>query len=153
MIARLSDDTLSDGGISALIPRYYAKEERSMPAPETITKLAEIAHTYSSVEKREYARVTLRLEPLAQSTAFEFVNAIVGDAVPARFVAPVERGVREAAKNGIVNNGPVVGCRVTLWDGSYHDVDSNEDAFFRVAKEAFRLGMKSAGAKLAIASI
>ena len=65
----------------------------------------------------------LKLEPQESGTGFEFVNAIVGGAIPREFINPVEKGVKEQMENGVIGF-PVVDVKVTLFDGSYHDVDS-----------------------------
>jgi elongation factor G len=86
----------------------------------------------------QYGHVILKLEPLEQGAGFEFVNEIVGGAVPKEFISAVEKGVEEQLKNGVVAGFPLVDVKVTLYDGSYHDVDSSEMAF----KIAGSLGVK-----------
>ena len=77
----------------------------------------------------QYGHVFLRLEPQESGAGYEFVNEIVGGVVPKEYVPAVDRGVQEQMKNGVIGGYPVVDVKVTLYDGSYHDVDSNEMAF------------------------
>ncbi len=77
----------------------------------------------------QYGHVKLRVEPLADPMGFEFVNAIVGGVVPKEFIPAVEKGVSEALEGGVLAGYPMSGLRVTLFDGSYHEVDSSEMAF------------------------
>jgi elongation factor G len=88
----------------------------------------------------QYGHVVLEVEPLEQGTGFEFVNKIVGGAIPREYVPAVESGVREALDNGVVAGYPVIDLRASLVDGSYHEVDSSEMAF----KIAGSMGVKNA---------
>ena len=92
----------------------------------------------------QYGHVWLKLEPQESGTGFEFVNAIVGGAIPREFINPVEKGVKEQMENGVIGGFPVVDVKVTLFDGSYHDVDSSEVAFKVAASQAFKEGAKKA---------
>jgi elongation factor G len=92
----------------------------------------------------QYGHVYLRIEPLEPGTGYEFVNEIVGGAVPKEYIPAVDRGVRDQMENGVVGGYPVVDCRVTLYDGSYHDVDSSEMAFKIAASMGFREGAMKA---------
>ncbi len=92
--------------------------------------------------KGQYGHVWLKIEPL-EDQEFEFVNAIVGGSVPSEYIGAVEAGVKEQMKNGVLAGYPMINIRVTLYDGSYHDVDSNEMAF----KIAGSLGFKDGAAK------
>jgi elongation factor G len=123
------------------------------PYRETISRTAEAdySHMRQTGGSGEYARIKLRLQPLDRGTGFEYANEVIGNAIPKRFFESVERGVFEAAKVGILNGGPVVDCRVTFFDGAYHDVDSSDHAFFIAAQEAFGRAMRSAGPKLLLA--
>ena len=76
-----------------------------------------------------YGHVWLKLEPLKRGSGYEFENAIVGGVVPREFVASIDKGVQEQLHNGVLGGFPMVDIKVTLYDGSYHDVDSNEMAF------------------------
>jgi len=88
----------------------------------------------------QYGHVVLRIEPLKPGTGYEFVDEIVGGAVPKEYIPAVDRGVREQMENGVIAGFPLVDCKVTLIDGSYHDVDSSEMAFKIAASMGFREG-------------
>jgi elongation factor G len=92
----------------------------------------------------QYGHVELRLEPQAPGKGFEFVDAIKGGAVPREFIPAVRKGVEEALQDGVLAGYPVVDVRVTLFYGSYHEVDSNENAFKMAAIFAFKDGMRRA---------
>ena len=86
----------------------------------------------------------MKLEPQESGTGFEFVNAIVGGAIPREFINPVEKGIIEQMENGVIGGFPVVDVKVTLYDGSFHDVDSSEVAFKVAGSQAFKEGAKQA---------
>ena len=88
----------------------------------------------------QYGHVWLKLEPQETGAGYEFENAVVGGAVPREFISSVDKGVQEQMENGVVGGYPVVDVKVTLYDGSYHDVDSNEMAFKIAGSMAFRSG-------------
>jgi elongation factor G len=92
----------------------------------------------------QYGHVYLRLEPKEPGTGYEFVNGIVGGVVPREYIPAVDKGVQEQMGNGVVAGYPVVDCKVTLYDGSYHDVDSSEIAFKIAGSMAFKEGAKKA---------
>jgi len=92
----------------------------------------------------QYGHVWLKLEPQAAGKGFEFVDAIKGGTVPREYIPAVEKGLRETLPNGVLAGFPVVDVKVTLFDGSYHDVDSNENAFKMAASMAFKDGMRQA---------
>ncbi|MCF6280717.1 MAG: elongation factor G [Candidatus Polarisedimenticolaceae bacterium] len=92
----------------------------------------------------QYAHVCLRIEPQENGTGYEFVNEIAGGSVPREFIPSVDRGVQEQMKNGVIAGYPVVDVKVTLFDGSYHDVDSSEMAFKIAGSIGFREGMEIA---------
>ena len=92
----------------------------------------------------QYGHVYLRIEPQPPGEGFEFVNEIVGGVVPREYIPAVEKGVKEAMDNGVIAGYPVVDVKVTLYDGSYHDVDSSEMAFKIAASTGFRDGVKQA---------
>jgi elongation factor G len=92
----------------------------------------------------QYGHVWLRLEPQAAGKGFEFVDAIKGGSVPREFIPAVQKGITEALQDGVLAGYPVVDVKATLFDGSYHEVDSNENAFKMAAIFAFKDGMKSA---------
>jgi len=96
----------------------------------------------------QYGDVWLRLEPQAAGKGFEFVDAIKGGTVPREFIPAVQKGVQEALQDGVLAGYPVVDVKVTLFDGSYHEVDSNENAFKMAAIFAFKDGMRTASPAL-----
>ena len=92
----------------------------------------------------QYGHIWLKLEPNAPGKGYEFVNAIVGGAVPREFIPAVDKGVKEAVDTGVVAGYPVVDVKVTAFDGSYHDVDSNEMAFKIAGSMGFKEGFRNA---------
>jgi len=98
---------------------------------ETIRKSAEAEgrHIKQSGGRGQYGVVKIRVEPLPPGTGFEFVNEIFGGAIPKEYIAPAEAGMKEALEGGILAGFPMSDVKVTLYDGSYHDVDSSEIAF------------------------
>jgi elongation factor G len=109
---------------------------------ETIRKNAEAEgrHVKQSGGRGQYGVVKLRVEPLPAGSGFEFVNEIFGGSIPKEYINPVEAGIKEALEGGILAGFPMSDIKVTLYDGSYHDVDSSEMAF----KIAGSLGVKEA---------
>jgi elongation factor G len=91
----------------------------------------------------QYGHVYIRLEPQEPGAGYEFVNAIVGGAVPKEYIPAVDKGIQEAMTNGVIAGFPVVDVKATLYDGSYHEVDSSEMAF----KIAGSMAFKEAAAK------
>ena len=96
----------------------------------------------------QFGHVWLRIEPLDAGTGYQFENAIVGGVVPREYIPAVDKGVQEALGNGILAGYPVVDVKVTLYDGSYHDVDSNEMAFKIAGSMAFKEGARKASPAL-----
>lgn len=96
----------------------------------------------------QYGHVWLDLAPLERGTGFEFVNKTVGGSIPREYVPAVEKGVKEAMEGGVLAGYPLVDCKVTLFDGSYHEVDSSEMAFKIAGSMAFKEGAKKAGIAL-----
>ena len=92
----------------------------------------------------QYGHVWIKLEPHEAGKGFEFVDAIKGGTVPREFIPAVEKGLRDTLPNGVLAGFPVVDVKVTLFDGSYHDVDSNENAFKMAASMAFKDAMRKA---------
>ncbi len=92
----------------------------------------------------QYGHVWLRIEPNEQGKGYEFINGVVGGAVPREFVPAVDKGIKEAVDTGVIAGYPVVDVKVTLIDGSYHDVDSNEMAFKIAGSMGFKEGFKKA---------
>jgi len=104
---------------------------------------AEGKYVRQSGGRGQYGHVYLDLEPLKAGSGFEFVNKVVGGSIPREYISAVEKGVKEALENGILAGYPVVDVKITLTDGSYHEVDSSEMAF----KIAASMGFKNAAAK------
>ena len=96
----------------------------------------------------QYGHVWLRVEPLERGKGFEFISEIVGAAIPKEFIPAVEQGVRDQLSNGVLGGYPMMDVRVTLYDGSYHDVDSNEMAFKIAGSIGFRNASLEAGPAL-----
>jgi len=92
----------------------------------------------------QYGHVYIKIEPRESGEGYEFVNAIVGGVVPKEYIPAVDKGIREQMENGVIAGYPVVDCRVTLYDGSYHDVDSSEMAFKIAGSMAFKEGAAKA---------
>ena len=109
---------------------------------ETIRKTVEQEGKFvrQSGGRGQYGHVWLKLEPRAHGDGYEFENAIVGGVVPREYISSVDKGVREQMENGVIGGYPVVDVKVTLYDGSYHDVDSSEMAFKIAGSMAFRAG-------------
>lgn len=92
----------------------------------------------------QYGHVWLKIEPLPTGSGYEFVNKIVGGVIPKEFIAPVDQGVQESMKNGVLAGYPMVDVKVTLYDGSFHDVDSSEMAFKIAGSIGLREGAMNA---------
>ncbi len=117
---------------------------------EAIKKLVDIEGKFvkQSGGKGQYGHVWLKMEPAEQGAGFEFVDAIKGGTVPKDYIPAVQKGLAEAMTSGVVAGYPVVDVKVTLFDGSYHEVDSSENAFKMAAILAFKDGMRKANAAL-----
>lgn len=117
---------------------------------ETIGKLAEGEGKYirQSGGRGQYGHCWLRIEPKPRGEGFEFVNAIKGGAIPAEFVISIQKGVKETLENGVLLGYPIVDVKVTVYDGSYHDVDSSDMAFKIAASMAFQAASKKADMQL-----
>ena len=113
---------------------------------EAIKKLVEIEGKFvkQSGGRGQYGHVWLKLEPNETGKGFEFVDAIKGGSVPREYIPAVNKGLEETLPNGVLAGFPVVDVKVTLFDGSYHEVDSNENAFKMAASMAFKDGMRKA---------
>ncbi len=113
---------------------------------EAIRKSVEVEGKFikQSGGRGQYGHVWLRMAPNDAGKGFEFVDAIKGGTVPREYIPAVEKGLRETLPNGVLAGFPVVDVKVTLFDGSYHDVDSNENAFKMAASMAFKDGMRKA---------
>jgi elongation factor G len=117
---------------------------------ETIVKSIEQEAKYvrQTGGRGQYGHVWLKIEPLAQGEGFVFENKIVGGVIPKEYIPAVEKGVVEQMSNGVIAGYPVVDVKVTLFDGSFHDVDSNEMAFKIAGSMCFKEGAKVANAVL-----
>jgi len=113
---------------------------------EAIRKLVEIEGKFvkQSGGRGQYGHVWLRMEPNEAGKGFEFIDEIKGGVVPREYIPAVEKGLLETLPSGVLAGYPVVDVKVTLFDGSYHDVDSNENAFKMAASIAFKDGMRKA---------
>ena len=119
---------------------------------ETFTKPVDVESKYvkQSGGKGQYGHCKVKFEPMdanAEKT-YEFVNAVTGGAIPKEFIAPIDEGIQEAAKSGILGGYPVLGVKATVYDGSYHEVDSSEMAFHIAGSLAFKDAMTKGGAVL-----
>jgi len=113
---------------------------------ETIIQSSEAEGKYirQSGGRGQYGHVFLRVEPRKRGEGFEFVDAIKGGVIPSEFIPAVEKGVKEAIEKGVIAGYPVVDMQVTLFDGSYHEVDSSEAAFKIAGSKALQEGVKRA---------
>ena len=127
------------------------KVEADVGAPqvayrETIKKPVDIENKYAkqSGGRGQYGHVKIRMVPQEPGKGYEFVNAIVGGAIPKEYIGPVDAGIQGAMQSGVLAGYPVVDVKVELYDGSYHEVDSSEMAFKVAASMAFKDGMRKA---------
>jgi elongation factor G len=113
---------------------------------ETIRKTVEQEGKYirQSGGRGQYGHVYLKVEPLERGEGFKFIDKIVGGAIPKEYIPAVEKGIKEAAESGVIAGYPLVDFQVTLFDGSFHEVDSSEMAFKMAAIEAMRDAQRSA---------
>jgi elongation factor G len=114
---------------------------------ETVNGNAEAEAKYikQSGGRGQYGHCLIRVEPLGRGEGFKFVNAIKGGSIPGEFIPSVEKGVIEAMEKGVLLGYPLVDLQVTLYDGSYHDVDSSDIAFKIAGSMALQDGVKKAG--------
>ena len=114
---------------------------------ETITGTAEQESKYirQTGGRGQYGHVFLKVEPLGKGKGFEFVDEIVGGVIPREYIPAVKKGIVEAMENGVLAGYPVVDIQATLFDGSFHEVDSSEIAFKIAASQGFKEAMKKAG--------
>ena len=117
---------------------------------ETLTRGVEQEHKYvkQTGGRGQYGHVYIRLEGLPRGTGFEFADEIKGGAIPREFIPAVRKGIEEAMGSGVVAGYPVIDVKVTLYDGSYHEVDSSEHAFKAAAIQAFREASRRANPTL-----
>ena len=127
------------------------KVEANVGAPqvaykETVRRLADVDCKYArqSGGKGQYGHVKIKLEPNESGKGYEFINAVVGGAIPKEYIPAVDAGIQGAMLAGTVAGYPVVDCKVTLYDGSYHEVDSSEMAFKIAGSMAFKEAMRKA---------
>jgi elongation factor G len=114
---------------------------------ETITRPADAEGKYikQTGGHGQYGHCLLKLEPLTRGEGFKFINAIKGGSIPSEFIPSIEKGVKQALEKGVLLGFPVVDLQVTVYDGSYHDVDSSDIAFQIAGSMAFQDGAKKAG--------
>jgi elongation factor G len=135
--------------VSKLRRRYHTEvtlKAPKVPYRETIRARADAhgRHKKQTGGHGQYGDCKIRIEPLERGAGFEFVNDIFGGSIPRQFIPAVEKGIQESAARGHLAGYPVVDFRVTLYDGSYHDVDSNELSFKMAGRLAFRKCMEQA---------
>jgi len=135
--------------VSRLKKRYHTEvtlKAPKVPYRETIRGKAEAQgrHKKQSCGHGQYGDCKIRLEPLTRGAGFEFANEIFGGAIPRQYVPAVEKGIIETALRGFLAGFPVVDFKATVYDGSYHDVDSNELSFKMAGRKAFRAAMEAA---------
>jgi elongation factor G len=113
---------------------------------ETIRNSTEVEGKFvrQSGGRGQFGHVWLKIEPQEAGDGYEFVNEIVGGVVPKEYIPAVDKGVREAMEGGVIAGYPVVDVKVTLYDGSYHEVDSNENAFKIAGSMGFKAGVQKA---------
>ena len=113
---------------------------------ETIKSMVEQEAKYikQSGGRGQYGHVWLKIEPQDPGKGYEFINKIIGGKIPKEFIGPVDKGVQEQMENGVIGGYPVVDIKVTLYDGSFHDVDSSEVAFKVAGSIAFKEGAQKA---------
>jgi elongation factor G len=135
--------------VSKLKNRYHTEvvlKAPKVPYRETIRGRADVQgrHKKQSGGHGQFGDCKIRMEPLTRGGNFEFVNEIFGGAIPKNYIPAVEKGIVEAAQRGFLAGFPVVDFKVILYDGSYHDVDSNELSFKTAGRIAFRKAMEQA---------
>lgn len=124
-------------------PRVAYRESITKPVKEVNYKYAK-----QSGGKGQYGHVVFSLEPGERGSGIVFENKIVGGSIPKEYINPIEKGFKEAAENGVLAGYPVVDLKITLFDGSYHEVDSSEMAFKLAASIGFKEGVHKGGAIL-----
>ncbi|MBV9613091.1 MAG: elongation factor G [Acidobacteriaceae bacterium] len=135
--------------VSRLKRRYGVEVELKapkIPYRETVRGSASVQgrHKKQTGGHGQFGDCWIKLEPLARGEKFQFVNDIFGGAIPRQYIPAVEKGIVEAAEQGFIAGYPVTDFKVTLYDGSYHDVDSSEMAFKLAGRKAFRAAMQQA---------
>ena len=135
--------------VSKMKKRYHAEvvlKAPKVPYRETIRGKADVQgrHKKQTGGHGQYGDCKIKMEPLPRGAEFEFVNDIFGGSIPRNFIPAVEKGIKDAAARGFLAGYPVVNFRVILYDGSYHDVDSNDLSFQMAGRIAFRKAMEVA---------
>jgi elongation factor G len=135
--------------VSKMKKRYHAEvvlKAPKVPYRETIRGKADVQgrHKKQTGGHGQYGDCKIKMEPLPRGAEFEFVNDIFGGAIPRNFIPAVEKGIKDAAARGYLAGYPVVNFRAILYDGSYHDVDSNDLSFQMAGRIAFRKAMETA---------
>jgi len=135
--------------VSKMKKRYHAEvvlKAPKVPYRETIRGKADVQgrHKKQTGGHGQYGDCKIKMEPLPRGAEFEFVNDIFGGSIPRNFIPAVEKGIKDAAARGYLAGFPVVNFRVILYDGSYHDVDSNDLSFQMAGRIAFRKAMEAA---------
>ena len=144
---RIADGELQEG--EKLSGRSKLSSEYNV-SPETIRKAVDQDTKYArqSGGKGQYGHVKIRVEPNESGKGYEFINNIVGGAIPKEYIPAVDAGIQGAMNAGVVAGFPVVDVKVTLFDGSYHEVDSSEMAFKIAGSMAFKEACQKAGPTL-----
>jgi elongation factor G len=135
--------------VSKLKKRYHTEvvlKAPKVPYRETIRGKADVQgrHKKQTGGHGQYGDCKIKMEPMPRGGQFEFVNDIFGGAIPKNYIPAIEKGIKDAAARGYLAGFPVVDFRVILYDGSYHDVDSNDMSFQMAGRIAFRKAMESA---------
>jgi elongation factor G len=144
---------LGDAHLDAVIDKLKSKfgvevvtEAAKVPYRETVRgkSKAQGRHKRQTGGKGQFGDCWLEVEPLERGAGFQFENKVVGGAIPKNFIPAIEKGVRETMEHGLIAGYPAVDLKVTVYDGSYHDVDSNEQAFKIAGSLALRAAAQSA---------
>jgi elongation factor G len=135
--------------VAKLKKRYHTEvvlKAPKVPYRETIRGKADVQgkHKKQSGGHGQYGDCKIKMEPLARGGQFEFVNDIFGGAIPKNYIPAIEKGIKDAASRGYLAGYPVVDFKVILYDGSYHDVDSNDMSFQMAGRIAFKKAMEAA---------
>ena len=141
--------------VDRLLREYHVEANVGAPQvayKETFTKAVDVDSKYvkQSGGKGQYGHCKVKFEPMdanAEST-YEFVNAVTGGAIPKEYIPPIDEGIQEAMKSGILGGFPVLGVKATVYDGSYHEVDSSEMAFHIAGSLAFKEAMQKGASVL-----
>jgi elongation factor G len=138
----LVDRMLREFRVQARVGKPQVAYRESITRP---VEKAEFRYVKQTGGRGQYGHVVLELQPGEPASGVIFENAIFGGVIPKEYIPAIEKGVKEAAEGGVVAGYPVVDLKVRLYDGSFHEVDSNEMAFKMAASMAFKEGMQKAG--------